>query len=69
MLMPTIIETLNNDFTGKIGSAKSSKGPYIANTNCDEVVVLLRPKVLSKFINNEIISVLSFVGKLGLTIT
>lgn len=47
------------NFTGNIGSDKSSNGPYISNTDCTELVVLLRPKVISMFNNNEIISFLA----------
>lgn len=47
------------NFTGNIGSNESSNGPYIANTDCIELAVLLRPKVISMFNNNEIISFLA----------
>lgn len=45
-------------FTGNIGSAKSSNGPYIEKTGGSRLLfdLVLRPKVISMFINNEVIS-------------
>lgn len=45
------------NFTGNIGSANSSNGPNIVNTDGSEKdVPLLLPKVLSILINIEVIS-------------
>jgi len=41
-----------------MGSAKSSNGPYIEKTGGNRLLfdLVLRPKVISMFINNEVIS-------------
>jgi len=60
--------TYNNNFTGNMGSAKSLNGPYMANTNGNKsAVLLLRPKVMSIFINNEIISFSALSDIFGFT--